>query len=78
MARPDRAQQMREARELFQFALRENIDMDEAKKRLAAEQWKAAQARLADKRCGTAAAPIAEDGKTAERPLPFWQTGQYA
>lgn len=74
----ERAQQMREARELFEFAMREGLDMATARQRLREGRWRDANARLAAKRCGTEAAPIAADEATAERPLPFYQQGQYA
>ncbi len=78
MARVDRAQELREARELFLFAMREGVDMATARQRIKAEQWKAAEARLAAKRCGTQAASIGSVEDEAERPLPFYLQGQYA
>ncbi len=54
----DRAQQLRQAREIFALALRENLSMEEAKRRVIEERWKAANARLASRRCGTVAPSI--------------------
>jgi hypothetical protein len=74
MAR-DRAAEMREARELFQLAMRLGIPMEKAKAIRAAERHKVATERLAARRCGTISAPL---GKDEDRPVPFYQQGQYA
>jgi DNA-binding helix-hairpin-helix protein with protein kinase domain len=39
-----------ERRALFQRAVRENVTMDEARRRIAAERWAAADARLAHRK----------------------------
>lgn len=41
-----------ERRALFQRAVRENVTMDEARRRTAAERWAAADARLARRKAG--------------------------
>lgn len=96
----DRATELRDARELFQRAMREGIGMAEAKARRAAERHAAASARLAARqRCGTEARPdcTCQGGDVqgsgahlrandcpkhgvddADRPLPYYQQGQYA
>ncbi|PKP93164.1 MAG: hypothetical protein CVT77_06435 [Alphaproteobacteria bacterium HGW-Alphaproteobacteria-16] len=89
----DRSADLRAKRELFEFAMRENISMGEAKARLAAARHADASARLAAKqRCGTetritctCSHVFGLDGECPDhgleelrRPLPFYQQGQYA
>lgn len=73
----DRAQQLREARELFDFAQREGLSMQEAKARLAQRSWQAATTALATRRCGTAAPPI-EPAPDGERAKPWYQQEPFA
>lgn len=73
----DRAQQLRQAREIFALAQRENLSMEEAKRRVIEERWKAADARLAARRCGTAA-PSIEPTPEGERAKLWYQQEPFA
>ncbi len=68
---------MRAARELFERAQADRCSMAEAKRRLRAERWAAADARLAAKRCGTIAPAAANDAVDANDDPPraeqWWQ-----
>lgn len=77
MMAADRAQQLRQAREIFALAQRENLSMAEAKRRVVEERWKAADARLAARRCGTAA-PSIEPASESERALPWYEREPFA
>jgi hypothetical protein len=73
MAKPTRAEQLRQHRETFLYAREHNLTLAEAEKAIAAERARAARARLAQvRRCGRSAlaspAPIGADGPT--RPAP--------
>jgi hypothetical protein len=57
-----------EYRRLFQRAVRENIGMDEARRRIAEERWFACEKRLAERRCGTRT----DDAAAAVEQAPFW------
>lgn len=73
----DRAQQMRQAREIFALAQRDNLTMEEAKRRVVEERWKAADARLAARRCGTVA-PSIEPAPESARVKPWYQQEPFA
>ncbi|WP_337846217.1 hypothetical protein [Sphingomonas sp.] len=73
----DRAQELRQAREIFALAQRDNLTMEEAKRRVVEERWKAAHARLAARRCGTAAPPI-EPAPEGERAKPWYEREPFA
>lgn len=59
-----------EYRRLFQFAVRENITMEEARRRMAARRWEACERRLAERRCGTRM-EIADADQEARRDEPW-------
>ncbi len=73
----DRAQQLRQARELFLFARREKITMEEAQARLAEQRWKDATATLAARRCGTVA-PSIDPAPEGERTEPWYNREPFA
>lgn len=58
-----------EHRELFQFAVRENITLEEARRRRAAARWEACDRRLAARRCGSGDNGAENTG----RELAWWQ-----
>lgn len=68
----DRAQEMRQARETFALAQREGLTMEEARRRLVEVRWKEADARLAARRCGTAAQPVAPSPGSEPKPVPYY------
>ena len=61
------ADRLRRCRAVFERALADGVDMAEAKRRLRADRWAEANARLAAKRCGTVA------GEEGGRELAWFQ-----
>ncbi len=56
--RPTRADQLREHRQIFEYARAHGLTLLEAKDAMARDRWKAAQGRLAAvRRCGRAIEP---------------------
>ena len=64
MARVPENIRLREHRELFQRAVRENVTMDEARRRTSAERWARTDAHLSSRKLG--------DCESAERQPTFW------
>lgn len=60
------ADRLAQCRAVFERAQADRVDMDEAKRRLRADRWREADARLAAKRCGTVATASAQ-------PEQYWQ-----
>lgn len=72
MARPADVISSRNHRELFQRAVRENVTLDEARRRAAAERWAIADRRLAQRKLPCAIAAVADD-QDEGKPLEWWQ-----
>lgn len=73
MARPVDLIRTRQHRELFQRAVRENVTLDEARRRAAAERWAVADRRLAQRKLPCAIVTDADDDQDEGQPLAWWQ-----
>ena len=73
MARPVDMIRTRQHRELFQRAVRENVTLDEARRRAAAERWAIADRRLASRRQACAITTPDDDDQDEGQPLAWWQ-----
>lgn len=63
MTASSEAVRLRHARELFERAVADGVDMTEAKRRLRADRWADADRALAEKRCGTRVVAVEEGGR---------------
>jgi hypothetical protein len=66
--RETEAERLRRCRQVFARAVADGVSMAEAQRREQQDRWRAIDARLAEKRCGTAAPTSGV----------WWQQGQYA